>query len=86
MRPEIMWFGEQMEKKLQVHDGKGGWDTCELYWLLKRLQDEVAELKTEIDLLNCGMINYQEAINEAADVANFAMMIADNVRSIRGEK
>ncbi len=74
VRPAVKWFAEQMEAALKRNDHKGGWlqdDWDELY---DRIKDETKELKKECEKL------YQDdekIIKEAADVANFAMMIAD---------
>ena len=71
MRPEVAWFANEMERKLLNNDAKGGWGHMTLKRLLSRLKQEVAELEVEINKKG-------NVIGEAADVANFAMMIADN--------
>lgn len=71
-RPEVRWFAGEMEKKLRENDHKGGWrDTCILH-LNYRLDLEKVELN---DAVRLGEV--EKIISEAADVANFAMMIAD---------
>lgn len=76
-REQVEWFAEQMESKLQENDSKGGWDNCNLYWLVSRIYDEVKELTRAIDVnLDFGD-NQKDIISESADVANFVMMIAD---------
>lgn len=80
MREQVQWFAKQMEAKLINNDFKGGWDDCDLFVLIEKLEDEVAELKSSFfDYLN---INAEspDIISEAADVANFSMMIADIAR------
>lgn len=84
-RPEVLWFASLMEKKLQVHDDRDGWKDCGLSWLLDRVKQETRELEREIILRSqhstCGnaWVDIEENIrNEAADIANFCMMIADN--------
>ena len=79
MRTEVRLFAELMEKELQAHDDRPGWDDEELSWLFKRLGEEVDELFEAIQedsqvgiLLDPVLVG-----KEAADVANFAMMIAD---------
>jgi NTP pyrophosphatase (non-canonical NTP hydrolase) len=57
-------------------DGKGRhWRHCNTKWLLGRIREETIELEDAVDL-NEGI----EAIKkECADIANFAMMIHDNI-------
>jgi NTP pyrophosphatase (non-canonical NTP hydrolase) len=71
-RASVNWFTAQMELKLRENDYKGGWAKCEHHWLLDRLKQEVVELEKALD-----QVDNQNVINEAADVANFALMIAD---------
>lgn len=74
-RPEVRAFADLMEAQLRKNDHKGGWKNDRPHALLKRLYDEAAELghampyDDDFDPENVGW--------EAADVANFAMMIAD---------
>lgn len=70
IRPEIEWFSQHMERKLALNDWKGGWQNDSHISLLNRLYEEVYEL---VNADTC-----EEIVNEAADVANIAMMIADN--------
>lgn len=79
LRPEVRWFAEQMELKLRENDHKGGWSKCPVDYLFSRLGQEVMELDKALDF----HIDFDGAISEAADVANFAMMIADNVHRAR---
>ena len=51
------------------------WHQCSTDWLLTRIYDELVELN---DALNEGKSNV-EIQKECADVANFAMMIFDNL-------
>jgi len=71
IRPELQKFVELMENKLKANDFKGGWQECKLEWLVVRLKQEVGELE---EAIMCG----KNITDEAIDVANFAMMIADN--------
>ena len=70
MRNEVIEHAQLMEERLKENDHKGGWLTCSFEYLIRRLREEVNELDTAL---------YEEGdpIMEAADVANFAMMIAD---------
>lgn len=73
VRPAVRDFALEMERKLARHDNRPGWEHEEGRWLLSRLMDEAVELS---DALRKGDI--ATIVDEAADVANFAMMIADN--------
>lgn len=79
LRPAVQQFAEYMEKVLKHNDHKGGWNECTDDYLLDRLQEEVKELISAVRGRKAR--NPELRIrNEAADVANFAMMIADNAR------
>ena len=82
LRPEVQWFAQQMEAKLRENDHKGGWGNESLLWLYTRMIEEAEEVKAEIKAAFDREIDYNKIIREAADVANFAMMIADNARRI----
>lgn len=70
-RPEVEWFAEKMEERLSDNDHKAGWENCSFTELLFRLKDEVGEVEY-------ALINRDNIVYECADVANFAMMIAEN--------
>jgi hypothetical protein len=72
----VWWFSKQMLKKLKLHNHKDHWSGMSDDQLLDRLMDEVKELEHE--LVNGG--DPKDIAYEAADIANFAMMIADNAR------
>lgn len=78
LRPALSSFGEDMERQLRRHDeqkGEHGWSrltNARLWYLLGKEVEELHEA-----LLN-GKPEY--IIHEAADVANIAMMIADNAK------
>lgn len=78
VRKEVQWFSEQMETKLRENDHKGGWDECSIDWLYSRLQEESRELWRAVDRDD---FDAADIAREAADVANFAMMIADKARN-----
>ena len=75
LRPEVLAFAQLMEAKLRAHDadrGATGWKTATPWDLWRWLEREVGELRLADrngDLAAIG--------REAADVANFAMMLAD---------
>lgn len=91
IRREVLAFARIMEARLRAHDDRGsrGWVECEPKWLLKRLREETKELQEAIERKTCGCRSVGECMHglaalgidgqheEAADVANFAMMIAD---------
>lgn len=79
LRTELQWFAGVMEEKLKQNDFKGGWKDEEFTYLLGRLLEEVRELYREVEEEN--EWDPEKIAEEAADVANIAMMIADNARS-----
>ena len=85
MRPrhELNVFSQFMEHKLRANDHKGGWEEMSIDKLFDLMQGEVGELK---EALNEG--NFVNILFEAADVANYAMMIAWNALrlSVRKDK
>jgi hypothetical protein len=90
LRPEVAAFARLMEAKLRENDHKGGWDQESKHWLLGRLKEETSELDDALNDWCCAKTGSQgerEATvvvgAEAADVANFAMMIADRCGSLR---
>ena len=87
MRLRVAVFARLMEAKLRENDHKGGWQNDGTEDLIKRLREEVCELEalTETSGAWCSSPPFaalppEERLRiarEAADVANFAMMIAD---------
>ena len=77
LRPEVLAFAYLMERELRKHDDRPGWKDCRPDWLMGRLMEEVDELDTAI----VGRFGPWSVASEAADVGNFAMMVAD----VRGE-
>lgn len=91
LRKEVEWFAGHMEQKLRENDARPGWKNSKFGWLLERLITEVKELgvawmdaeirKHEYESsVKAKALLWSTVIREAADVANFAMMIADNAR------
>lgn len=72
-REQVMEFAEQMEMKLKANDYKRNWRKCSDEDLLRGLRDEVDELLTAIKRKEPDTA----VIMECADVANYAMMLAD---------
>ena len=80
-RRAVQWFAIQMERRLVANDDKkDGWDGCEINWLLDRVKEELRELEHS---LKTGKPSSQ--IKEAADAANFLMMIASNISDADGD-
>ncbi len=91
-RKAIQWFAEEMEAKLRENDHKGGWQGCRFSELFPRIGHERDELLLAAHPLQLDTVaetltqeDACELIRECADIANFAMMIADNVRAKREE-
>ena len=80
LRPKVQWFAEQMELRLRANDWKGGWQNDTDTSLYGRTVEEVHELGAA--LFPTWKQKQPEIIKEAADVANFAMMLADNAHRI----
>ena len=82
-RSDVEWFADAMEAKLKANDHKGGWDADEPVELLRRLREETAELAKLVKPtggISLVMLDDPERVAilaEAADVANFAMFIAE---------
>lgn len=72
-------FKKQMLRKLGGNTDKKHWLKCSYDYLFSRLQDEVKELG-ELLLDDTVPRKHKKMILESADVANFAMMIADKAR------
>jgi NTP pyrophosphatase (non-canonical NTP hydrolase) len=73
VRESVERFSFVMEERLRANDHKGqwGWEDEDPLWLLDRLKQETQELEEAMDLGDRAAVEH-----EAADVANFAMMIA----------
>lgn len=91
MRPCVLRFALLMERKLRENDHKGGWDEEHEDYLLKRLREETVELSKAINVFahhaSEGVVprgTKEHVGREAADVANFAMMLADNAGALAG--
>jgi len=84
LRPEVQAFAELMELKLRKNDDKPGWKNDDPRDLFMRVRDEMVELADAIAEFPVGGAGKMDALdasmnvgNETADLANFAMMIAD---------
>lgn len=74
MREAVDWFRDQMVAKLVANEHKGGWGGCPRGVLAERMIAEVREMH------RAATHDPAAAILECADIANYAMMIADNLR------
>ncbi len=70
-RGEIARFVEAMVYKLGVHSKKGKWEGQTIESRIPKLKDEVVELEEAIK-----RGNMVEVLLEAADVANYALIIS----------
>lgn len=79
----VLWFSAKMREKLYLpkNIAKEDWNKMPTYQLLNRLDDEHGELSEEIEGFD--RPRYEAIISECCDVANFAMMIADNTNKAR---
>ena len=81
-RAAIRWFAVEMEKQLKANDWKETWEDCSVEYLLGRAE-------ANLNLIHTVMIDNNSpslkifAIKCCADVANFCMMLADNIRSAK---
>lgn len=76
LRPEVRDFAKLMEQELAANDHKGGWQHDSVAALFRRMAEEMSELADAL----AKQTDVATVQSEAADVANFAMMIADNYR------
>lgn len=82
IRPEVLAFASLMEKVLQENDHKKGWKQDPIYTLFNRFLEEAKELNIEYEKwLNMEVFDKEKFIKEALDVANFLMMMIDNINS-----
>lgn len=77
LRPEVLAFAVEMERRLRENDHRPGWKQGNPLDLVDRIRDEVRELELEV----VGRFGTDQPrgfiLNEAADVANISMMVAD---------
>ncbi len=84
LRPSVRWFAEQMEKKLKQNDDtKPSWLGMDMSELFRHLEEEVKEVDEELRTRPGSGIRI---IQECADTANLAMMIADNHNPLANRK
>lgn len=79
--PIVLAFAVEMERKLAKNRHKGdrkGWMKDGAHSLLNRIHDEWEELRAKLDNGSTS----SEIVQECADVANFALMVADRVGAL----
>jgi len=76
LREPVRLFATVMEGKLRQHDAHRQWDDSDVDWLRDRVNVELSELDEALELIltKHGPV---DCAREAADVANYLMMIAD---------
>ncbi len=75
-REQVRDFAEEMERKLARNDHKRGWLELPVEALMLKLCVEIEELRIALDYETI-----EEAMAEAVDVGNFAMMVWDRLRT-----
>lgn len=86
MRDEVRVFAKLMEQKLRLHGDRPGWRDEDVKWLMMRLYDEAGELSKTLILVGDHEVTpelAQAIALECADVANFAMMVADRMGGLK---
>ncbi len=89
---KVARFRKIMLEKLRENSCKDGWQDCSWQHLCSRMRQEAWELQDEIEHAKArGTLDSEKTIRkigrEAADIANFAMMVADNLGALKnGEK
>ncbi len=79
LRGSVVRFAILMEEILEKNDWKGGWERMTLGDLTRRAGQELKELRRALKDKSSDLDEVARNVaKEAADVANFCMMIADN--------
>ena len=80
LRSSVSRFAQQMERVLRDNDHKNGWGHCCWSYLMDCLQVEIRELILAYAYHRRGELKEDPSRirKECVDIANFAMMIADN--------
>ena len=80
VRQEVMEFAILMEDVLRDNDWKGGWNKMSIGDLIVRAQQELDEVKEAGLAYNILFSDGKMQLKrECADVANFMMMVVDNI-------
>jgi len=75
-KESVEWFAKQMLKKLEENINKRNWIRTSYDYLFNRMKEEVKELQ-ELLLNDKVPYKHKKMITECANVAKYAMMIAD---------
>lgn len=79
----VMSFIIDMKYKLRLNNHKGHWQGYDGPTLFDRINDEVKELEGALAaIIKTGPSQRKllDIVHECADIANFAMMLADNAK------
>lgn len=82
IRPEVAAFAQAMEEKLRQNDHKTHWREYPVGNLMGWMVEKTDELRREV---YSERPDSERVKQEAADVANFALMIADVMGGLKGE-
>jgi len=80
VRESVKMFAVLMEAKLRKNDYKSHWSKESFTYLFGRLDEEMKELNQAV---SSAKTDYKRIADEAIDVANFLMMIVDNMEELR---
>ena len=73
-------FAGAMEVQLRANEWRGGWDVESFGNMLAALDKQRQQLKLAIKHLSQGKVKPEELVRRAADVANYAMIVAEIAR------
>lgn len=73
-------FFQEMLERLKANSHKSGWDDLDPDYAISRLKQETRELEHALFKAEEESMSFNNVIREAADVANFAAMIAYGAR------
>jgi hypothetical protein len=81
-RAEIEWFSRRMESRLASNERRGTWKATGDIFLLDHLHKNVHELAIAILSQE---FDPEKIVDAAADVGNYALMLADNTTRRRSK-
>lgn len=82
LRPEVRRFAEAMEQQLRENEHKGGWEHINMLTLVGRAFEELGEFVALMNGTYENGIDEQAFWDEAADTANFLMMICTQIQPL----
>ncbi len=88
VNPRLDWFVKEIRKKMSTPKNmakKGDWRDMTIWEISERIDDELVELYAELIKYHNGKSTPDDVIKECCDLAGFAMMMADKVRSGKTE-